>query len=83
VVSYGGVDHEERNGSLGCWRKCLNFMKTGLRVDELACRIANEWGQLVCDLGKLHRNSGGAWQIVTLGCYSFVGVQTRLRTLIS
>jgi hypothetical protein len=31
VVSYGGVDHEERNGSLGCWEKCLNFMKTGLR----------------------------------------------------
>ena len=26
-----GVDHEKRNGSLGCWRKCLNFMKTGLR----------------------------------------------------
>jgi len=54
-----------------------------LAVDELACGIANRRGQLVCDLGKLHTNSGGAWQNVTLGCYSFVGVQTRLRTLIS
>jgi hypothetical protein len=42
VVSYGDVGHEERDGSLGCWRKRLNFMKTGLRVDELACEIANE-----------------------------------------
>ena len=26
-----GVVREVREGSLGCWRKCLNFMKTGLR----------------------------------------------------
>ena len=41
MVLYAVV-HEENDGSLECLRKCLNFMKIGLQVDELACRIAIE-----------------------------------------
>jgi len=33
---------EERDGFLGCYVWHLNFVKTGLRVDVLACGIANE-----------------------------------------
>jgi hypothetical protein len=63
--------------------KHLKFMKTGLRWTNWHVRMLTDEDSLCVTWGKLHTNSGRAWQNVTLGCYSFVGVQTRLRTLIS
>jgi hypothetical protein len=36
------IVHEERDGSIGCLRKCLDIMKIDLQVDDLAYGIANE-----------------------------------------
>jgi hypothetical protein len=58
-------------------KKCLNVMKTGLWVTELACGIANERGQIVCGLGKSHTNFGRYDSYVTVECCNFVFGQTR------
>lgn len=49
------VSCEERDGFLGCHILHLNLVKTGLRVDVLACGIANEmWTFWVCLGGVAH-----------------------------
>jgi hypothetical protein len=50
-----GVDHEERNGSLGCWRKCLNFMKTGLRWTNWHVRMLTDEDSLCVTWGSCTR----------------------------